>query len=84
MIQSVVISSNKKIKEPSLVEVYENPFWIGDSESFTEHRFGMDFRRDSIDKVKYIDQGIERSQDESEKIRWMNPASVHFMKCLLI
>ena len=36
---------------------YEN-LWIGDSESFTEHRFGMDFRHDSIDKV-----GLYRSRD---------------------
>ena len=36
---------------------YEN-LWIGDSASFTEHRFGMDFRHDSIDKV-----GLYRSRD---------------------
>jgi len=29
---------------------YEN-LWIGDSQSFTEYRFGIDFRHDAIDKV---------------------------------
>ena len=36
---------------------YEN-LWIGDSGSFIEHRFGMDFRHDSIHEV-----GLYRSSD---------------------
>ena len=36
---------------------YEN-LWVGNTESFTEHRFGVDFRHDAIDEV-----GLYRSRE---------------------
>ena len=36
---------------------YQN-LWVGNTESFTEHRFGVDFRHDSIDEV-----GLYRSRE---------------------
>ena len=37
---------------------YEN-LWVGNTESFTEHRFGVDFRHDAIDEV-----GLYRSREQ--------------------
>ena len=36
---------------------YEN-LWVGNTESFTEHRFGIDFRHDAVDEV-----GLYRSRE---------------------
>ena len=36
---------------------YEN-LWVGNTESFTEHRFGIDFRHDEVDEV-----GLYRSRE---------------------
>ena len=36
---------------------YEN-LWVGNTESFTEHRFGLDFRHDAVDEV-----GLYRSRE---------------------
>ena len=47
----------QKDKRTILGGSYEN-IWIGDTQSFREHRFGMDIRHDSIDKV-----GLYRSKD---------------------
>jgi len=37
---------------------YQN-LWVGNAESFTEHRFGVDFRHDAIDEV-----GLYRSREQ--------------------